>query len=255
MSDKKQVKLIEKTQYYFTFILIYLFFAAIFFTASSFYRFNQTFAYTTYLAALLLTGFACFNPLSFVLLGHAAHKMQDDQRSKLLEVIEKTPNLKESAISMLVVNDSQSNVFLISQPSRNHIVCTSAALEKFNIIDFEAIFAYFAAKKEAKPEFIDTIYLLIATLIEKAIIVKPLANVFASMTVTYGERYIFDKKAVETTKNPIGYKNMLIKAKEGCIGSRLGKSFSIVGVFDTGSNDALEMVDEIDKRINSVAKA
>jgi len=70
MSDKKQVKLIEKTQYYFTFILIYLFFAAIFFTISSFYRFNQTIVYATYLIALLLTGFACFNPLGFILMGH-----------------------------------------------------------------------------------------------------------------------------------------------------------------------------------------
>ena len=255
MSDKKQIKLIEKVQYYITFILIYLFFAAIFFTISNFYRFNQIFVNSTYLVALLLTGFACFNPLSFIFMGYPIHKIEDEQKNKLLEVVNKTPKLKESAISMLTFVDIQPNVFLISQPSRNYIICTSAALDKFNIIDFEAIFAYFAAKKECKPEFIDTIYLLLASLIEKAIIVKPLANVFASMTVTYGERYVFDKKAVETTKNRIGYKNMLAKAKDTDIGSKLGKSFSIVGIFDTGGASEVELFGKIDKRVNHVAKA
>lgn len=246
---------IEKAQYYLTFLLIFLFFSATFFSIFSYYKIDIFMLLTSCSFALFLTLFASSKPVSIILAGHKITSVSNEVSVKLQDIIKSYSDSENTSIKIIIVDDLQANVFLVSQPGTDFYICTTSAISMFNKIDFEAIFAYFYSKKQIKPQFIDTIYLLIASVLEKVIILKAFSEVFASMTVTYGERYVFDRKAVERTHNPIGYKNMLTKAKANVMGTKFGKSFSISGVFDTGITSENIVISEIDKRIELVTKA
>ncbi len=233
--------------YFAPFALAFLFFDALVYSIASFYGIDGNLTSVIYLSGLLLTIFAALFAPKIILSGQKVHAVDDGTKRKLADILAKHPVLQGMNIDIMRIESHGADVCLIAHPTRSILLCTSSALNLLNELDFEAIFAFFSAKIHQKSPYIATVYLLIASLLEKAIIGKSSVPLISSMVTSSMERAEYDQVAIKHTKSPIGYKNMLAKgiAKDG---SRSGIEGALGMVSIFGTNDG----SDIAKRMSGI---
>lgn len=212
----------------------YAFFVALVYAVSDNYGIYNDLTFPIYFLGFLLLIYSLHFAPSIILHGRRARKLDSVFLSKLVGIQSTIPNLNSMQIEFVRIEGNNVDICLISHPTRTLMIFTDAALTKLNEVDFEAVFAFFAARICRQNEYLATVYLLIASLLEKAIIGKLGVALIMNLTISNLERVEFDRQAITYTRNPIGYRNMLNKGNtEGYKIQGLPGVLGTVSIFGT----------------------